>query len=83
MNAIRRPPLNLMPLVALASLSAILAIPTLSSGLLHAATPTHFTKVVVQPGDALWAIAARYTPDGESVDQTLDVRFARRTTSPR
>jgi LysM repeat protein len=72
MNAIPRTTPNLMPLVALAALAALVAVPTLSSSSLHAAAPVRFTRVIVHPGDALWAIAARYTPDGENVDATLD-----------
>ncbi|HEV3156744.1 MAG TPA: LysM peptidoglycan-binding domain-containing protein [Candidatus Baltobacteraceae bacterium] len=63
---------SLMPAIALAALSALVALPTLSSSMLHAATPTHFARVTVQAGDALWSIAARYTKDGDSIDDTLD-----------
>lgn len=72
MNAPRRKRFTLMPAVALAALSALVAIPALSQSRLYAASAEHFAGVTVQPGDNLWRIAARYTRPSGSVQDTVD-----------
>jgi len=64
--------ITLMPAVALAALSALVAIPALSQSHLYAAGPQRFAHVTVQSGDSLWTIADRYTVDGGSVQDTID-----------
>ncbi len=64
--------ITLMPAVALASLSALIAIPALSQSRLYAAAPEHFAKVTVQRGESLWAIADRFTPTDGNVQDTMD-----------
>jgi predicted Zn-dependent protease len=63
---------TLMPAVALAALSALVAIPALSQSQLYAAGPQRFAHVTVLSGDTLWSIASRYTADGGSVEDTID-----------
>jgi len=64
--------ITLMPAVALAALSALVAIPALSQSHLYAAGPQHFAHVTVRSGDSLWTIADRFTVDGGSVQDTVD-----------
>ncbi|MFY9781223.1 MAG: LysM peptidoglycan-binding domain-containing protein [Candidatus Baltobacteraceae bacterium] len=61
-----------MPAVAMAALSALVAIPALSQSRLYAAAPEHFAAVTVRAGDSLWAIADRYTPADGNVQETVD-----------
>ncbi len=68
--------LTLMPAVAMAALAALVAIPTLSSSRLYAASPRHLETVVVQRGDSLWGIAEHLTADGASVQDTVDTIVA-------
>ena len=63
---------TLMPAVALAALGALVAIPALSQSRLYAAAPERFATVTVSAGQNLWAIADRYTPEGGSVQDTVD-----------
>ena len=60
-----------MPAVALAALSALVAVPTLSMGRLHAASVTHFGRVTVHSGDTLWSIAASHLKSG-SIEARID-----------
>jgi LysM repeat protein len=61
-----------MPAVALAALGALVALPALSQTRLYAAAPERFAYVTVAPGQNLWAIAEKYTPDNGSVQDTID-----------
>lgn len=67
----RRKRLTLMPVIALAALSLMVALPTLSSVRLYAATATRFQTVTVHPGDTLWSIAAAHAGDGD-VQESID-----------
>ena len=62
---------TLMPLITLATLSAIVTVPALSSMHLYAATPQHYATVIVRPGDTLWSIASKHTGRGD-VQDTID-----------
>lgn len=68
----KRKRITLMPAVALAALSALVAIPALSQSRLYAAAPEHFAKVTVQHGESLWTIADRFTPADGNVQDTMD-----------
>jgi predicted Zn-dependent protease len=68
----KRKRISLMPAIALAALSALIAIPALSQSRLYAAGPEHFATVTVRHGDSLWTIADRYTASGENVQDTID-----------
>ncbi len=68
---VKRKRFTLMPIIALASLSLMLALPMLS-GTLHAAGVEHFTNVIVQPGDSLWSIAARHAGADGDVQAAID-----------
>ncbi|HKU81715.1 MAG TPA: LysM peptidoglycan-binding domain-containing protein [Candidatus Tumulicola sp.] len=57
-----------MPLIALAALSLMVALPTLSSVRLYAATADRFAMVTVHPGDSLWSIAAAHSAGGDVQD---------------
>jgi predicted Zn-dependent protease len=72
MHTPKRKRITLMPAVALAALSALVAIPALSQSRLYAASPQHFSNVTVQRGDSLWAIADRFTAADGSVQDTMD-----------
>ena len=68
----KRKRITLMPAVALAALSALIAIPALSQSRLYAADPVSYAHVTVQRGDNLWAIADRFTPASGDVEETID-----------
>jgi nucleoid-associated protein YgaU len=61
-----------MPAIALASLALMVALPTLSSVRLYAATAQHYATVTVRPGDTLWAIAAARAGSSADVQELVD-----------
>ncbi len=63
---------TLMPAIALAALSLMVALPTLSSMHLYAASAQRYAVVTVHPGDTLWSIASANTSDGSDVQETID-----------
>ena len=69
---VKRKRFTLMPIIALATLSLMVALPTLSSMHLYAASSEHFATVTVQPGQTLWAIAASHTANDGDVQETVD-----------
>lgn len=68
----KRKKLTLMPVISLAALSLMVALPTLSNMHLYAATAQRYATVTVQPGDTLWSIAAAHTSDDTNVQSTID-----------
>jgi nucleoid-associated protein YgaU len=68
----RRKRFTLMPAIALASLSLMVALPTLSSVRLYAAGSQHYATVVVRPGDTLWSIASARTGASGDVQELVD-----------
>jgi nucleoid-associated protein YgaU len=68
----RRKRFTLMPAIALAALSLMVALPTLSSMRLYAATAQHYATVIVQPGDTLWSIAAARSGGNGDVQELVD-----------
>lgn len=67
----RRKKATLMPVIALAALSLMVALPTLSSTRLYAASAPRYAVVTVHPGDTLWSIAAAHGGDSD-VQDTID-----------
>jgi LysM repeat protein len=63
---------TLMPAIALVALSLMIALPTLSSARLYAASTQRFTTVTVDPGDTLWSIAAAHGPANADIQETID-----------
>jgi LysM repeat protein len=63
---------TLMPAIALAALSLMVTVPTLSSMHLYAATAQRYATVTVQPGDTLWSIASAHTNASGDVQETID-----------
>ena len=72
MYSYKRKRISLMPAVALATLSALVAIPALSQSRLFAAAPEHSLTVTVRSGENLWTIADRYTAADASTLETVD-----------
>jgi LysM repeat protein len=68
----RRRKFTLMPAIALAGLGLMVALPTLSSVRLYAATAQHYASVTVHPGDTLWSIAAAHTRPNADVQELVD-----------
>lgn len=68
----RRRRFTLMPAIALVGLSLTVALPTLSSVRLYAASAQRYATVTVRPGDTLWAIAASHTASGSDVQEMID-----------
>jgi predicted Zn-dependent protease len=71
MKVYRRKKATLMPVIALAALSLMVALPTLSSTRLYAASAPRYAVVTVHPGDTLWSIAAAHGGDSD-VQDTID-----------
>lgn len=69
---VRRKRFTLMPAIALAALGLMVALPTLSSMRLYAATTQRYVSVTVQPGDTLWTIASRRAGSGADVQEVVD-----------
>ncbi len=69
---VKRKKFTLMPVIALATLSLMVALPTLSNMHLYAASTERFSTVTVQPGQTLWAIAAAHTNSDGDVQETVD-----------
>lgn len=61
-----------MPAIALAALGLMVALPTLSSMRLYAATTQHYATVTVRPGDTLWSIAAAHSGPSADVQEAVD-----------
>ena len=68
----RRKRFTLMPAIALAALGLMVALPTLSSVRLYAASAQHYATVTVRPGDTLWAIAASHAGSSADVQEMVD-----------
>ena len=68
----RRKRFTLMPAIALAALGVIVALPTLSSVRLYAATAPHYATVTVRPGDTLWGLAAAHAGPSADVQDIVD-----------
>jgi LysM repeat protein len=61
-----------MPVIALAALSLMVALPTLSSMRLYAAGSQRYATVTVNPGDTLWSIAAAHSGGNADVQEAID-----------
>jgi LysM repeat protein len=68
----RRKRFTLMPAIALAALGLMVALPTLSSVRLYAATTQRYSTVTVRPGDTLWSIAATHAAPTADVQEVVD-----------
>lgn len=68
----RRKRFTLMPAIALAALGLMVALPTLSSVRLYAATAQRYATVTVRPGDTLWSIAAAHAGPNADVQEVVD-----------
>jgi nucleoid-associated protein YgaU len=68
----RRKRFTLMPAIALAALGLMVALPTLSSMRLYAASTERYATVTVHPGDTLWSIASTHTAAGTDVQEVVD-----------
>ena len=79
----RRKRFTLMPAIALAALSLMVALPTLSSMRLYAAGAERYSTVTVHPGDTLWSIASAHagsTDIQEIIDRITAVNHLRGST---
>ena len=61
-----------MPAIALAGLGLMVALPTLSSVRLYAASTQRYVIVTVHPGDSLWSIATAHTRPNADVQEIVD-----------
>jgi LysM repeat protein len=68
----RRKRFTLMPAIALAALGLMIALPSLSSVRLYAATAPRFVTVTVHPGDSLWSIAAAHARPNADLQELVD-----------
>ena len=63
---------TLMPAIALAALSLMVTLPTLSGMRLYAASGERYATVTVHSGDTLWSIASAHTSSSGDVQETID-----------
>lgn len=68
----RRRRFTLMPAIALAGLALVVALPTLSSTRLYAASVQRYVTVTVAPGDTLWSIAAAHSAQNSDLQEVVD-----------
>jgi Tfp pilus assembly protein FimV len=68
----RRKRFSLMPAIALAALALMVALPTLSSMRLYAASAQRYVSVTVHPGDTLWSIASSHARSNSDVQEIVD-----------
>jgi Tfp pilus assembly protein FimV len=68
----RRKRFTLMPAIALAALGLMIALPSLSSVRLYAATAPRYVTVTVRSGDTIWAIAAAHARPNADVQELVD-----------
>lgn len=68
----KRKKLSLMPAIALTALGLMVALPSLSSMSLHAASATRYSSITVRSGQTLWSIAAAHTSETGSIQDTID-----------
>jgi LysM repeat protein len=68
----RRKRFSLMPAIALAGLALMVALPTLSSTRLYAASAPRYVTVTVHPGDTLWSIAAAHVAPSSDLQEMVD-----------
>ncbi|HEY6325845.1 MAG TPA: LysM peptidoglycan-binding domain-containing protein [Candidatus Cybelea sp.] len=68
----RRKRFTLMPAIALAGLGLMVALPTLSSMRLYAATAQRYAIVTVHPGDTLWSIASAHAGPSTDIQEFVD-----------
>jgi LysM repeat protein len=68
----RRRRFTLMPAIALTALGLMVALPTLSSVRLYAATTQRYVNVTVRPGDSLWSIASTHAGPNADVAEIVD-----------
>jgi LysM repeat protein len=68
----RRKKFTLMPAIALAGLGLMVALPTLSSMRLYAASTQRYVTVTVRPGDSLWSIAASHARPNADLQEVVD-----------
>jgi len=61
-----------MPAIALAGLALMVAVPTLSSTRLYAASAQRYASITVRPGDTLWSIAAAHTAPSSDLQEVVD-----------
>ncbi|HEY6450573.1 MAG TPA: LysM peptidoglycan-binding domain-containing protein [Candidatus Cybelea sp.] len=63
---------TLLPAIALAGLGLMVALPTLSSVRLYAASTQRYVSVTVRPGDTLWSIAAAHAQRSSDLQEVVD-----------
>lgn len=68
----RRKRFTLMPAIVLAGLGLMVALPTLSSIRLYAASTQRYVTVTVHPGDTLWSLATAYASPSSDVQEVVD-----------
>ncbi len=77
----RGPGASLIPLIQVLSLVLLFSLPALWGSKVFTATPVHYDRVVVHPGDTVWTLVARrsQTTDdlGEAVYQVSQLNHLR------
>jgi len=58
---------SLIPFIQALSLVLVFALPTIWGARIYASSPTHYDKVVVEPGDTVWSLVAHRAKDGSDV----------------
>jgi nucleoid-associated protein YgaU len=68
----RRKRFTLMPAIALVALGLMIALPSLSSVRLYAATVPTYVTVTVRSGDTIWSIAASHDRSNLDLQELVD-----------
>ncbi|MGA8324609.1 MAG: LysM peptidoglycan-binding domain-containing protein [Candidatus Cybelea sp.] len=68
----KRKRFTLMPAIALAALGLMIALPSLSSVRLYAATAPTYVTVTVRPGDTIWSIATSHDRSNLDLQELVD-----------
>jgi hypothetical protein len=65
------PGASLIPLIQVLSLVLLFSIPALWSSKVFTSTPMRYDRVVVRPGDTVWALVSRRSHSGDDIGEAV------------
>jgi LysM repeat protein len=65
------PGASLIPLIQVLSLVLLFSLPTLWGSKVFTSTPARYDRVVVQPGDTVWALVARRSAASDDLGEAV------------
>jgi len=63
---------TLIPLIQLLSLVLVFALPAMWVSRVYTSSPTHYSRVIVRPGDTVWSLVARRVGPDADVNEAAD-----------